>query len=179
MPVSDFRMEERVLLFCDAHEFSKIMVLLKDRCAAFIQAYYEEVGEAIVSHGGEIVKYIGDAIFAAFGPGREAEAIECAREMRERFQGVLVRFQVTLDSDLEVGIGRGQVVSGVFGHPSYPQKDIFGEKVNEVAMIMHHRGIAVTDEVRRKIGSRFPLKRLPDVQVKWADKPMVVWEITE
>jgi len=175
--VADYQTEELVLFFCDAHDFSKAMVELGGGYPDFIQRYYEQVGEAVVSRGGELVKYIGDAIFAAFPAGREKDAVECAREMRQRYQAAIREFGVRTDSDLEVGIGCGEVVTGVFGHESLRTRDVFGERVNEVTVIMHHRGIAVTEDVQKKLASEYRLQRLPDVKPKWAAKPMAVWEV--
>lgn len=175
--MADYQTEERVLLFCDAHDFSKAMVELGDRYPDFIQMYYERVGDAVVGRGGELVKYIGDAIFAAFPAGREKDAVECAREMRRAYQSVIEEFGVATDSDLEVGIGCGEVVTGVFGHESLRTRDVFGEKVNQVAVIMHHRGIAVTEDVQKKLASEYRLQRLADFKPKWAVEPIAVWEV--
>jgi len=169
--------ENRVILFCDVHDFSKVCLELGDGCPLLIQDYYVRVGESIVSYGGQIVKYMGDAILAVFNPGRELDAVESATGMREEYSLVLKKYSVETDSDLEVGIGSGEVVTGTFGHPSLRVMDVFGTKVNEVAMIMHHRGIAITKDVLQKLGSLYKTQRLANVTVKWSTSPLEVWEI--
>ena len=82
--MADYQTEELVLFFCDAHDFSKAMVELGGRYPDFIQTYYEQVGEAVVSRGGELVKYIGDAIFATFPAGCEEDAREPGASPRSR-----------------------------------------------------------------------------------------------
>ncbi len=175
--MGDYKIEERVLVFCDAHSFSMVMLELGDRYPDFIQAYYEQVGEAVVGRGGELIKYIGDALFCAFPSGDEVAAVECGREMRKRYQSIIEKFGVCTDSDLEIGIGCGEVVIGIFGHDSLRTRDVFGEKVNQVAIIMHHRGIAVTEDVKKKLGARYRLKRLSDIKPKWSTETMAVWEV--
>ena len=175
--MNHYETEERVLVFCDAHSFSRVMVELGGRYPDFIQAYYESVGEAVVGRGGELIKYIGDAIFCSFPGGEEAEAVECAREMRGRYQTVMAEFGASTESDLEIGVGCGEVVVGTFGHESLRTRDVFGEKVNEVAVIMHHRGIAVTGDVKRKLGADYTFRKLPDVRPKWSTEAMEVWEV--
>ena len=177
--MDNISIEERVILFCDVHDFSKVCLELGDRYPLFIQDYYERVGEVIVSHGGQIVKYMGDAIFAVFSRGRELDAVEGATRMREEYSLLLKKYGVEAESDLEVGIGTGEVATGTFGHPSMRVKDVFGTKVNEVAMIMHHRGIAITKDVLQEVGSLYKTRRLADVTLKWSTNPLEVWEIVQ
>ena len=51
------------------------------------------------------------------------------------------------ETELEIGIGSGEVEVGTFGHQSLRQKDVFGQEVNCTAVIGHHRGIAITETV--------------------------------
>ena len=175
--MTDYATEERVLVFCDAHSFSKLMVELGDRCPAFIQTYYERIGEAVVSRGGQLIKYLGDGIFSSFQKGSEVTAVECAKDMRKQYAGIMEEFHAKTESDLEIGIGKGEVTVGIFGHASLRNVDIFGEKVNEVAIIMHHRGIAVTYDVKTALGDRYTLIRQPDVKPKWSDTVVSIWEV--
>jgi class 3 adenylate cyclase len=175
--VDDISIEERVILFCDAHDFSKVCVELGEGLPHFIQAFYQRVGDAIVGHGGRIVKYMGDAIFAVFDRGKEVAAVEGAISMREEYAQLLKEHSVKTESDLEVGIGSGEVAIGIFGHTSHQEEDAFGTVVNEVGKIMHHRGIAITKEVQQRIDSRYKTRRLDDVAVKWSEIPLQVWEI--
>ncbi len=175
--MNDITTEERVILFCDVHDFSKVCVELGKGVPHFIQDFYQRVGEAIVTHEGRIVKYMGDAIFAVFDSGKEVAAVEGAISMRNEYAQLLKERGVNAESELEVGIGSGQVAVGTFGHSSHREKDVFGTIVNEVGKIMHHRGIAITKEVQQKIGFRYKTRRLADVAVKWSEIPLQVWEI--
>ena len=177
--VGGFTQQEHVVLFTDLHEFSKIMKADPSGSIDLIQAYYDNLGEDIVFGGGRIVKYLGDAILALFPKGNEIAAVEAALKMRSAYARLLKEHSVSVTSEVEIGIGAGDVVSGIFGHESLRCFDIFGDTVNEVAMIMHHRGIAVTAAVRNRVSSRFPTRRLQDVRVKWKADLLEVWEIIE
>ena len=177
--VSDFNRQELVILFCDLHEFSKIMRMLSSRSIDLIQSYYDTMGTEIVTGGGRIIKYLGDSILAVFPKDSEPAAVETALRMRPAYARLLQEYSVSLPSEIEIGIGAGTVAAGVFGHESLLTYDVFGETVNEVTMIMHHLGIAVTGRVREKVSSRFPTRRLRGVRVKWKDEPLEVWEIIE
>ena len=58
--------EERVVLFADVHDYSKISRALGVNAYSFLQEMYEKLGDIIVEHGGTIVKYLGDALLCAF-----------------------------------------------------------------------------------------------------------------
>ncbi|MCP4756785.1 MAG: adenylate/guanylate cyclase domain-containing protein [Proteobacteria bacterium] len=170
----------QVVLFTDIHEFSICTRTMDEATLAdFFQEIYERLGDIIVTFNGEIIKYIGDAILCVFPTGSEKDAVQCARGMRHAYLEIVEKWGITHDTELEVGIHAGDVAAGIFGHASLRQKDVFGEAINVAAMIGHHRGIAVTEAVHRKIEADFPSAKLPDFKVKWRDSPLEVWEIKE
>jgi len=168
-----------VILFCDVHEFSIASVALGDRLPGFIQDFYQTAGERIVSAHGTIMKYMGDMIFALFADKAELPAVRCALEMRSDFAALASRWKLPAPTELEVGIGSGAVARGTFGHPSHLEEDAFGEAVNVVASICHHRGVAITESVREKLAGAFPLTRLPPRKLKWRNDPVELWAVSE
>ena len=56
-------------------------------------------------------------------------------------------------------------------------EDIFGNTVNEAAMMMRGKGICITERVKEAIGGAFRTERLPDLQVKWQSEPIKAWRI--
>jgi adenylate cyclase len=120
--------ENRVILFMDVHNFSIALNALAENPHSFLQEMYERLGGIIVEHQGEIVKYLGDAMLCVFPAGRENEAVECSLELRRAFAGMVSRRGLPPDTELEVGIGSGEVVTGVFGHRSLRQRDVLVKK---------------------------------------------------
>ena len=175
---NDFKKMESIIYFCDIHNFSKICLELDNEGADFIQTYYHTIGESIIKKGGKIIKYMGDCIYALFPYDLIFEVISAAKKCKSEFHNLLKEFNISEPSELEAGIGCGEVICGDFGHPSCRYYDAFGVKVNETAMIMHHRGIAVTEDVYKRIYHEIKLKKLPNKTVKWSQKPLKVWEIT-
>ncbi len=151
--------------------------MLRERGPTFIQAVFEVLGELIVTAGGEIIKYMGDAILAIFPAGMETWVVSAAPEMRTAFTQVAGRWELPAEILLEIGIGAGVVGVGHFGHRSLRQKDVFGEAVNCAAAIGHHRGIAVTRVVQRRIEGSNDTRRLADRPVKWRPEALEVWEV--
>jgi class 3 adenylate cyclase len=179
MSKHDIAIRDHVIVFMDIHNFSIAANTLGKSQYEFLQTVYEELGDVIVEHGGEILKYLGDAILCIFSAGSENQAVECALELRKTFSNVVGERYLSSEIELEVGIGSGEVGVGVFGHKSLRQRDVFGEEVNRAAMIGHHRGIAVTENVYDRIKTRYETRRLSDRKVKWQDEPLRVWEIVE
>ena len=169
--------ENRVILFTDIHDFSIAVNILEKDQYGFLQEFYEKLGDVIIEHDGEIIKYLGDAILCIFDS--ENQAVESALKMRKVYSDIVTRRNLSGDTELEIGISAGEVGMGIFGHKSLMQKDVFGLAVNQAAMIGHHRGIAITESVHDKIKAGYETNRLPDFEVKWQDEPLKIWEIIE
>lgn len=170
--------ENRVILFTDVHNFSIAANALvgKDQYS-LLQEFYEKLGDVIVAHDGEIIKYMGDAILCIFDSA--SQAVESALEMRRVYSNIVAERHLSGDTELEIGISAGDVGIGVFGHRSLVQRDVFGAAVNQAAMIGHYRGIAITESVYDEIKTSYETNRLPDFAVKWQDEPLKIWEIVE
>jgi adenylate cyclase len=171
--------KSHVVLFMDVHDYSIAVNVLGTGLYGFLQQVYEELGDIIVEYEGEIVKYLGDAILCVFPAGSERKVVRCSLELRRAFANMVNRKNLPRDTELEIGIGSGEVETGVFGHKSLMQKDVFGREVVAAATIGHHRGIAVTERVYDKIKTSYVTRRLPELEVKWQDEPLKVWEIIE
>ena len=171
----EVQMVDRVILFTDLHDFSIAMKEIGDSATDFIQSYYELCGDAIVSRGGMLIKYIGDAVLVCFPEGKEDDAVLAAIAARKSFQTILDKYGIK--HEIEIGIGSGTVGFGEFGHKSHREMDVFGEVVNQTGRIGHHRGIAVLKPVCEAVKSRFECRKLPDTAVKWQSEPLESWEI--
>ena len=170
--------EERVVLFADVHNYFGVSHALGVDAYGFLQEMYEKLGDIIVEHGGTIVKYLGDALLCVFPADTENRAVDCALKLRPAFAEMVRRRGLSVETELEIGIGAGQVAAGSFGHPSLLQWDVLGEVVNQAAAIGHHRGIAITERVHDRVKSNCPVRRLPDFNVKRLTEPLKVWEVS-
>jgi len=178
MDGSEMTIEERVIVFIDVHNYSLAFDGLLESCE-FLQEMYEKMGDLIVRYGGEIVKYLGDAILSIFPAGFEAEAVACSQEMRKVFTEMVERRGLRGEIELEVGIGAGKVVVGECGHRTLRQKDVFGEEVNRTARIGHYRGVAITEPVYERVRGSYKTLRLPDLETKRQGESLKVWAVVE
>jgi class 3 adenylate cyclase len=166
-----------VVLVCDVHHFSKLSVELVDRVPSFMEEFYCTVGEIAVSHGGRIVKYIGDCIFFLFDGSSHVAAAQSAVEMRQAFTSLLSRFRISCESEIETGISAGDLYVGEIGHPTHRVTEVFGNAVNEASLIGCYRGITLTAAVKEQIESKYETRRLTDISTKWSEQPLPVWEV--
>jgi class 3 adenylate cyclase len=169
----------RVVLFCDIHCFARLARALGDALPPFIQSFYELAGEVIVARGGRVLKYIGDSVLAVFPEGAEESAVRSALAMRAEFPRIVPPTAADIGAVLEVAVGSGPVWHGVVGHESLRMEDIFGETVNETAILSHTQGVAITEAVHRAIASRFRTERQPAVTPKWRQEPLEWWTVVE
>jgi class 3 adenylate cyclase len=172
------RKQERVVFFCDCHNFSRLMNELGESSIHFVDRMYRECGDCIVTRGGRIVKYMGDAILAVFdGDGAEG-AVAAAMCARSVYRRLIAEAGTTTRSEMEVGLSFGPLVEGVVGHPTHQGWDVFGETVNEAAVIGHHLGIAMTDALRRRLPPSIEVRQIEPCRPKWRTDPLLVWEVT-
>ncbi|HEC62738.1 MAG TPA: adenylate/guanylate cyclase domain-containing protein [bacterium] len=169
----------KVILFTDIHHFARILVSKELDSVLFLQKFYEDSGDEIVKRGGKIIKYMGDTIYALFPDGSELAAVECAEAMRKAYDALVAKWSVTIETELEVGIGFGEVYIGEFGHKSLKIEDAFGEAVCNTAMMRRYRGIAVTEEIKNRIRGKYRVEALPDFQPKWRPEPIKTWAVIE
>lgn len=169
----------RPILVCDVHDFSRITSELGDRGPEFLNDFYCELGEIVVSEGGSLVKYLGDGFVALFGDNGYVNAVSAAIRMRRAFESLLGDYEITVESELETGIAAGKIGIAEVGHPSLRSKEVMGRAVMEASMIGDYRGIAVTEAVRNGITDRYETRPIESMKVKWRPDPMPLWEIVE
>lgn len=129
---------------------------------AFLQAlnqYFESTAGAVLHHGGEVLRFIGDAVLAIFpirGPNGATKACERAMQAaataRENLLLVnkdrLERGEERLDFGL--GLHIGEVLFGNIGVPERVEFSVIGPAANEVARLESltkslHRAVLVSE----------------------------------
>ena len=167
-----------MVMFSDIRRFARLFLSEDTQLIDFVQAYYELSGDRIVARGGRIVKYIGDSILSVFPAGQEEAAVRCAIDTERAFSALVKKLNLDPEVALDSGINSGEVYMGVFGHRSLQNKDVFGNTVNEAAMVMRQgKGISVTEVVNEAIGRIIETERLPDLQFKWRPEPIKAWRV--
>jgi adenylate cyclase len=133
------------ILFADLRGFTSAVEHLEAEDVILLLNYYlGEMSEAILTHGGTLVSYMGDGIMAAFGapierPDHADRAFAAAREM---LQDRLPRFNAWvrergLSEGLRMGVGlnTGNVMSGNVGHERRVEYTTVGDTTNTAARL--------------------------------------------
>lgn len=141
LPV-DAKTETLGIAFFDLSGFAKWSAVDDDaRVAGFLQSFYTLAAKHIIPAGARIVKFMGDGGLAVF-PKSSTEAVIVAlcaysQETRDRAR------EYGLDTELNVNVHVGPVISGSFGVPGAKRFDVIGQSVN-VAARPGPRGMALS-----------------------------------
>lgn len=173
--------QNRVLsiLFSDIRSFTTISEgYSPDELVADLNKYFEKMVDIIISRGGVIDKYIGDAIMAFFGaPVKHADdayqSVMAALEMQETLAEFNAERVLEGKPPFKTGIGinYGVVTVGNIGSEKKMDYTIIGDMVNlgsrlEGLTKQYKQGVIVSESVYRKIRSKIPCRMVDKVQVK-------------
>ncbi len=170
------------ILFSDIRSFTTISETNSpEHVVGFLNRYFDTQVAIIKKHGGNIDKFIGDAIFAIFGAPISYEdnamrAALAAREMIEALPGISTEGMDIPGGSVHIGIGlhEGSVIVGNIGSSTKFDYTAIGDAVNLAARLEgltkhYKREILVSEEVYKQIGSEFPLREVDFVKVKGKD----------
>ncbi len=132
--------ETAVVWFCDMRDYSRLLQELADEeVFAALDSFFDAVGSAVESNGGEVLKFIGDAVFAVFPYVTDEEAVQACNAA---FKGAVSCLEA-LDHvnrsrlaagqpNLRCGIGlhRGTIVYGNVGTQTRLDFTAMGQVVN-------------------------------------------------
>lgn len=119
---------------------------------SLLNDYFDCTAGAVLAHGGQVLSFIGDAVFAIFplgnaGAGIPAQredylaactaAVAAARDALARLADLNVRRLARNDPRIDFGIGlhRGEVTYGNIGVPERLDFTVIGPAANEVARL--------------------------------------------
>ncbi len=153
-----------------------------------LNGYFQEAVEVIVTNGGYIDKFIGDAIMAIWGVPLESEeqdavnAVSCALELQERVNAPDRTFFTGDAANLKVGIGMhtGPLVAGNLGSAQRMDYSVIGDSVNVAARlesIAEGGQVIITRHTREIVGDRFKVKELKPVRVKGKEQPIPIFHV--
>jgi class 3 adenylate cyclase/DNA-binding NarL/FixJ family response regulator len=129
---------EATILFSDIRGFSGLAEQLSNRdVAALLARHLAAMAEVVLSHGGTIDKFAGDAVMAVFGvpdeaPDHAERALRCALAMQARQSEMNWEAWTGGAQALGVGIGvnTGTVIAGTLGGGGRLEYTVVGDAVN-------------------------------------------------
>jgi class 3 adenylate cyclase len=151
------------IMFSDIVDFTALMGSDEDATMAVVQANENIHLKAFATHGGRLLKRLGDGLLASFDSA--SGAVECAREIQNAV-GDDGRFRV------RIGIHLGEVIES--------DGDVHGDGVNIASRIQTDIdpgeigfSAVVFDNIRNKSG--MSATSLGERQLKNVDRPVVVY----
>jgi len=178
------------VLFCDIRNFTEISENINAQIVVdFLNNFFANMGREIISEGGHIDKFIGDAIMAAFGAFHDnkespASAIKAAVKMIAamdmiNFDGKYFYKELV---DIGIGINYGECILGNVGFKNKMDYTIIGDTVNLASRIesltktYRHR-VIVSESVFEKTKEKFLYRKIDDVLVKGKKKPVGIYAV--
>lgn len=172
---------EVTVLFCDIRGFTP---LAGGRPAAEVRdlltAYYELTTQVVLDHGGTLMQYVGDEVFAVFGaPLAQTDhadrAMGCAGALQAARDELSDRLAAQGLPPLTYGVGlhAGEVVAAHVGGAARRQYSVIGATVNVGSRVCGIAGpgeIACTRSVLGRLGTSVATRPVGPVALKGVDE---------
>jgi adenylate cyclase len=152
-----------------------------------LNGYFDAMCPIVKARGGDIDKFIGDAIMAIFLDGPEFDEPHALRAVRAgvEMQRALTVFNATLGRDpplmTRVGINTGPAVRGDIGS-RYFRRDYtaIGDTVNRANRYEANApkgGVLVSQETYDRVKDQVTAKPLEGLKLKGIDNPITGWVV--
>lgn len=185
-------LKEVTVLFADLRDFTPLVEDIPPReVVTVINTYFEAMSEAITSHHGLVLQFIGDEIEAVFGAPVALEthrqcAVHAALEMRTRLSRVNLDLAKQGYPPLRHGIGlhTGRVLAANIGSPRRLSYALVGETVNIASRIQalnkdFDTDILISDTVRKGLDRCIAMSPLSPVPVRGVGEPLHLFSIDQ
>ncbi len=173
------------MMFTDIESFTEMCQRVRDpqRIVETLNDYFRRTTGHIFDHDGIIIKFIGDAIFAAWGaPISDTQApLKAARAAWKLSQSD----QLMVDGDelkTRIGVHFGEVVAGNIGTDLHVDYTLIGDAVNLASRLeglnkVLDTHILVSSTVAASLGAEFRTRRVGKFRVKGRSEISEVHEL--
>ncbi|MDY6938485.1 MAG: GAF domain-containing protein [Cyanobacteriota bacterium] len=178
------------VLFSDIRSYTTLTEKMQaEEVVAMLNAYFEEMVDAVFLYGGTLDKYIGDALMAVFGSPAPLEddawcAMQAAIAMRQR----LAQFneQRKAEGKMPISIGMGihsdEVVSGNIGSSKRMELTSIGDGVNLASRLegtskQYGVDLVISEQTYRAYAEWLVVRELDFITVKGKTQPVTIYEL--
>jgi adenylate cyclase len=176
------------VLFSDLRGFTKFAEgLPPEEVVAILNDHFELVVAILARHGGFVVDFLGDAVFAVFGAlethaDHAERAVACAIEMQHAraARNEENRARGWPPMEMGVGIDTGAAVVGNMGSLRRIKYGVVGHVVNVAARIETFTvggQVLVSEGVRATLGDRLVAEGPLEVEGKGVSAALRMWEV--
>jgi adenylate cyclase len=176
---------DAAIMFCDLRGSTRLEETLgRGDYIKLLNEFFETTSTIVDEHGGEVLKFIGDAVLAVFPA--EGDAAQARAQALASAQDIVARLKLLReegsahDCDCSIGIAYGNVIYGNVGSRERLDFTVIGRAANIAARLgdygksLGHR-IVVTDDV---MNSTTPANDLGQVELHNVSKPVRCFAIS-
>lgn len=178
------KLVDATVIFTDLESFTSITENLDPaEVSEILTSYFGQTTKCILENKGTIIKYIGDAVFAAWGapvdePEHALRAAETACDLR-CLSELVVRGK-TLRT--RVGIHSGKVLAGNLGSSYRFDYTMIGDAVNFASRLealnkYFSTQVLISDAVHQQLGDGFITRQLGEFRVAGKKQSVVIHEL--
>jgi adenylate cyclase len=179
------KLVDATVIFTDLESFTTISENLDPaEVSEILTSYFGQTTKCILENKGTIIKYIGDAVFAAWGapidePQHAMRAVETACDLRCLSE--LIVHGKTLRT--RVGIHSGKVLAGNLGSSYRFDYTMIGDAVNFASRLESlnkylSTQVLISDAVRQQLANdRFITRRLGEFRVAGKTQSVIIHEL--
>jgi adenylate cyclase len=181
---------ELTVLFTDIREFTSLAETLEPEVLVeLLHDFLNPMSEIIVTHGGTIDKYIGDAIMALFGaplerPDHAALACHTALAMINTLKELSKQWQAQGRPGMRIGVGlnSGTVAVGNMGSDRLFNYTAIGDNVNLASRLegltkYYGTDILISGATAQALDGNFILREVDLVRVKGKAQPLIIYQL--
>jgi class 3 adenylate cyclase len=177
------------VLFSDIRDFTFISEHTNAKTVVdFLNSYFANMGSQIISEGGHIDKFIGDAIMAIFGAFQNQEnspknAIRAALKMLYTQEKINLNDKLASNGiKTGIGINYGECILGNIGFQNKMDYTVIGDTVNMASRIetltkTYKHPLLVTEYVYELTKDSYLFRKVDNVRVKGKKKPVGLYAV--
>ncbi|MBU3952014.1 MAG: adenylate/guanylate cyclase domain-containing protein [Proteobacteria bacterium] len=186
----DGELKQATILFADLRNFTPLVAITPPKELIYVlNAYFQEMAEAIKENNGLILQFIGDEVEAVFGApvyeaGHELCAVKTALAMRHRLLRLNYRLAKEGIAPIAHGVGihTGSVLAANIGTQDRSAYSLIGDTVNLASRIQDltkelHTDILVSEAVQCLLKEHYDFKPMPEIRVKGKADPIRVFSV--
>lgn len=176
---------EAAILFTDIEDFTNMSERVGDpeKIVSTLNDYFERTTAHVFDDDGVVIKFIGDAIFAAWGaplpePQSAPKAARAAWKLSQSSKEVINGERL----NTRIGLHFGEVVAGNIGSVRRVDYTMIGDAVNLAARLESLNktlgtSILMSDEVQRRLGDEFVTRKVGHFRVKGRREVTIIHEL--
>lgn len=173
------------MMFTDIENFTDICQRVRDplHIVEHLNGYFQRTTDRVFNHDGGVIKYIGDAIFAAWGVpfADEHAAVKSVRAAWELHENAGLKIGGE-PLRTRVGLHYGEVVAGNIGSTKHIDYTLIGDAVNLASRIEGLNkalgtSILLSEAVQEHIAGEFCTRRVGQFRVKGRVDTTTVYEL--